>query len=107
MAEANGRHQGYCHRIVAKIALFAFLILTSYAGLYLLLLDPEKWGTSNSAYIWEGRVPRYRVGGTAAEYVFQPAHTIDRRLRPNYWTIEYVEIGIVPVPQEVRERYGR
>lgn len=31
--------------------------------------------------------PRYRYGGNAAEWLFFPVHSIDRRLRPDTWVI--------------------
>jgi hypothetical protein len=63
------------------------LVVVAYFGLYASLLQPDTFVPCllNSHFQWHLRVPRYRVGGTAAEIAFGPLSWLDRKLRPNYW----------------------
>ncbi len=54
--------------------------LTAYAAVYVLMLAPS--GRTSPTYPWR---PRYRFGGAVAEFVFEPVHSIDRKLRPEIW----------------------
>jgi hypothetical protein len=62
---------------VFAFATIALTLLGSYAGTYLLTVREITQGSM--------RYPDYIVGGDLAAAFFQPAHRIDRWLRPDYW----------------------
>ena len=72
------------------------LAAIAYLGLYALLLRPDTFVPCSlgSHFQWHLRVPRYRVGGAAAEIAFEPLAWLDRKLRPNYWARQEPQSGM-------------
>jgi hypothetical protein len=62
----------------------AVLLLGCYAAIYITTVKavPLSFMTGVGPWI---RIPRYSVGGRAADVIFYPANTVDRCIRPRYW----------------------
>jgi hypothetical protein len=62
-------------------------LFVGYAAAYLVLVEREypRMGAFRCLFAANEPVPRYWVGGTTVYRVFAPAHSLDRRLRPDYW----------------------
>ena len=69
--------------ILAAILLAILLLLAGYMGAYYANVRPERMMLGNRVLYAS---VFYRVGGLAAHKVFWPAHRIDRRIRPEYFT---------------------
>jgi hypothetical protein len=62
-------------------AVAALTLLLIYGGAYLSLVD-RRVSLDNPLAAAE-----YRVGGAVVSSFFLPAHTVDRLIRPRYWTV--------------------
>ena len=62
-------------------------LLSAYVGAYYALVtindEPHAVG-----FVYGEAEAEYRIGGAAAAFIFQPVHTVDRKLRPHVWTFE-------------------
>ncbi len=81
------------------IILTCGLLLAAYFASYFVLVCRPQMGFNGS--FREGQrfaIPAfYRYGGRWADLVYSPAHRVDRRLRPGYWTvtIHYREFNVL------------
>ena len=67
---------------------FAVGLVTIYSGGYFALVERDPgWSVSGftTTSVQHSIVPRYRIGGTVAAKLFYPLHSLDRRLRQEYW----------------------
>ena len=79
-------------RVVAFLAVVAF----GYLGWYYVLVSNDGFGR-----------PKYEIGGTFAQVVFEPWHEIDRWLCPDeFFNIENCGILCGPLPDAVPDRGG-
>ena len=63
--------------VLAAVLLVIVLLPAGYLGAYYAMVD--------RVYLeWE-TIPDYRVEGDAVNVFFEPAHWIDRSIRPGYW----------------------
>jgi hypothetical protein len=67
----------------------AVILPLAYFGAYFALVSKRHelgmlWVQSPDYTVY---VPHYRVGGSAAETMFLPAHKLDLMLRPSLWTV--------------------
>lgn len=78
-------------------AAFVVLVVAIYAGAYLAMVERDVAVISRPFLSASGSppsptpggvVPRYRVGSDVLAWLFAPAHGLDRRLRPFYWSWE-------------------
>ena len=65
-------------RHLAPVAALVVLAPVWYALAYLALLVPEKRF---------GSIPGYRISAPAVTTFFRPANWIDRKIRPDYWSL--------------------
>jgi len=81
-------------QLSASIVVFAFCVPLLYVGGYLAMLTPREIdvaslfpgmirGYHTREVLW--REPRYRFADEQMQLIFQPAHWVDKRWRPNYW----------------------
>jgi hypothetical protein len=94
----------------AIAVLLGFLLL--YGGTYfaMMLRDERISGIMIGGRIAEPSVRlEYRFGGEWSRSLFEPAHEIDRRLRPDLWRNELIRVSKIskrslrPVMVEIRD----
>jgi hypothetical protein len=68
-----------------SIAIAVLLLLpVLYVGSYLFVVRIDSFAVYPNGEIQ----PRYHWGGAVSEYVYWPLWTIDRRIRPELWTLK-------------------
>jgi hypothetical protein len=73
--------------IVVGLLSLATLYVVSYA----VLLEPQSVYLTRHGVICRIPTPTYRLGGEAAEAVYQPLHRLDCWLRPGTWEANEVQ----------------
>jgi hypothetical protein len=72
---------------------FVVLLAAIYVGSYYAMVERELIDATPKDIVvsgsWRAYVPSYRFGGEWAWQIFKPLHELDRRLRPEWWDVDY------------------
>jgi len=77
-------------------------VLLLYVGLYFLLVSKGPAGPYSEIPPWE--IPaEYQFGGAVSEFIFKPIHTIDTRIKHDYWHFKGYRIEPFKSIEDIRK----